>query len=264
MANRFTWNLTKNGVLSVGVLLWCCSFGTLIDRSAGKAIALDPPVNQQVIPNNSQNQLPPNVSPPNQQQSPKKTPLYRPLPTAGRYLQQFLLKNPGNQLPPATIPANPPNSENESPPVVNPPSDVPEATPPADSIIQEIRLVVKRKERRVFVYQGEQVIASYRIAVGKTGWETPVGEFRVINMEKNPIFKSFKTGRIVQPGPENPLGPRWIGIWTDGKTQLGFHGTNQEELIGKAVSHGCIRMRNRDVLKLFDKVKIGTPVMIHP
>jgi L,D-transpeptidase ErfK/SrfK len=86
----------------------------------------------------------------------------------------------------------------------------------------------------------------------------------VLTMELNPIFKSFKSGRVIPPGPDNPLGVRWIGIWTDGSTQLGFHGTNEPELIGQAVSHGCIRMMNKDVVKLYAQVKDGTPVQIVP
>ncbi|OKH34660.1 L,D-transpeptidase [Calothrix sp. HK-06] len=128
----------------------------------------------------------------------------------------------------------------------------------------EIHLVVKLRAKTVYVYRGLEIIATYSIAVGKSGWETPKGIYKVFEQEINPIFKSFKTGRIIQPGPENPLGPRWIGIWTDGKTRLGFHGTNQPELIGQAVSHGCIRMHNKDVIALFDKVKVGTVVKVEP
>jgi lipoprotein-anchoring transpeptidase ErfK/SrfK len=135
-----------------------------------------------------------------------------------------------------------------------------EIEPAAD----EIHLVVKLRAKTVYVYRGREIIATYPIAVGKSGWETPKGVYRVFEQEINPVFKSFKTGRLIQPGPENPLGPRWIGIWTDGKTRLGFHGTNQPELIGKAVSHGCIRMHNKDVIALFDKVKVGTLVKVEP
>lgn len=134
-------------------------------------------------------------------------------------------------------------------------------TEPAED---EIHLVVKLKAKVVYVYRGQEIIANYPIAVGKSGWETPKGTYHVFEQEVNPIFKSFKTGRIIQPGPENPLGPRWIGIWTDGKTRLGFHGTNQPQLIGQAVSHGCIRMHNKDVMALFDKVKVGTLVKVEP
>jgi L,D-transpeptidase ErfK/SrfK len=133
---------------------------------------------------------------------------------------------------------------------------------PNEAEVPGLRLVVKLSKRRVYVYERDKVIASYPIAVGKPGWETPTGEYKVFNMEKNPTFKSFKSGRIIKPGPDNPLGVRWIGIWTDGKTQLGFHGTNQPELIGQAVSHGCIRMLNKDVTALFEKVAIGTPVKV--
>lgn len=125
-----------------------------------------------------------------------------------------------------------------------------------------LRVVVRTKARRVYVYEGKVIVASYAIAVGKAGWETPPGKYEIFSKEVNPVFKSFKTGKTIQPGRDNPLGVRWIGFWTDGKTQLGFHGTNQPELIGQAVSHGCIRMRNKDVVALFEKVAIGTPVIV--
>jgi L,D-transpeptidase ErfK/SrfK len=156
--------------------------------------------------------------------------------------------NADDGLPIAPIPENQPNEV------------VPEVEPAPD----EIHLVVKLKAKKVYVYRGNEIIANYAIAVGKPGWETPKGTYRVFEQEINPIFKSFKTGRIIEAGAKNPLGPRWIGIWTDGKTRLGFHGTNQPELIGKAVSHGCIRMRNQDVTALYDKVKVGTVVKVEP
>jgi L,D-transpeptidase ErfK/SrfK len=140
---------------------------------------------------------------------------------------------------------------------------LPEVAPAQDES-KVVKLVLKRSERRVYVYEGEKVVSSYRVAVGKAGWETPLGTFKVLSMEENPIFKSFKSGRIIEPGPDNPLGVRWIGIWTDGKTQLGFHGTNEPELIGQAVSHGCIRMHNKDVTKLYGQVKEGTVVTVVP
>ncbi|MBW4470669.1 MAG: L,D-transpeptidase [Stenomitos rutilans HA7619-LM2] len=127
-----------------------------------------------------------------------------------------------------------------------------------------VRVVVRLSQRRVYVYRGDQVLAKYPIAIGKRGWETPTGRFQVLSKEKNPVFKNFRTGQLIYPGPDNPLGSRWIGIWTDGKTQIGFHGTNQEELLGQAVSHGCIRMRNRDVTTMFEQVPIGTAVMVEP
>ncbi|WP_448572469.1 L,D-transpeptidase, partial [Trichothermofontia sp.] len=67
---------------------------------------------------------------------------------------------------------------------------------------------------------------------------------------------------VIPPGPDNPLGPRWIGFWTDGKNFIGFHGTPNESLIGQAVSHGCVRMRNQDIQALYAQVEMGTPVVV--
>jgi lipoprotein-anchoring transpeptidase ErfK/SrfK len=133
-----------------------------------------------------------------------------------------------------------------------------------NQIGSQLRVEVRLRARRVYVYEGETVIANYPIAVGKRGWETPIGDYQIFSKEVNPTFKNFKTGVVIPPGVENPLGVRWIGFWTDGKTQIGFHGTNQPELIGEAVSHGCIRMRNKDVVSLFNRVPIGTSVIVKP
>lgn len=169
--------------------------------------------------------------------APPTTPLDIPLPTVSPNA-------------PATIPAQTP-------------AQIPIAPSPAVAPVEKaIRLVVQRGKRRVLVYRGTTVLAKYPIAVGKAGWETPIGEFKVLTKEENPIFKSFKTGMIIEAGPDNPLGVRWIGIWTDGKTQLGFHGTDQPELIGKAVSHGCMRMHNKDVVALYKFVEMGTVVKV--
>ncbi len=131
-------------------------------------------------------------------------------------------------------------------------------------IAEEIHLVVKLGEKRVYVYQGKNSIKSYPIAVGKPGYETPQGSFNIFSRQIDPTFKNFKTGAIIPPGKNNPLGNRWIGVWSDGKTQIGFHGTNRPQSIGRAVSHGCIRMHNKDVMALYEKVKIGTLVQIVP
>lgn len=128
--------------------------------------------------------------------------------------------------------------------------------------ISETRLTIKLSERRVYVYQGDRVQARYPIAIGKAGWETPTGNFRVIQKIEDPAWEHPWTGEVIPPGPNNPLGTRWIAFWTDGKNSIGFHGTPNERLIGQAVSHGCIRMRNRDVVALYELVKIGTPVIV--
>ena len=126
------------------------------------------------------------------------------------------------------------------------------------------KLVVDLSERRVYVYRGKQVQKSYVVAIGQAGWETPVGNFRVGQLQQNPVWHHPITKVAVAPGPKNPLGARWIGFWSNNRYQIGFHGTNQEHLLGTAVSHGCLRMRNEDIVALYDRIAIGTPVQVQP
>jgi L,D-transpeptidase ErfK/SrfK len=126
------------------------------------------------------------------------------------------------------------------------------------------RIVLKLRQRRVYVYDGDKQVASYHVAVGKRGWETPTGRFQVIKKVRNPAWKNPWNGGIGEPGPDSVLGERWIGFWTDGKQTIGFHGTPGEHLIGRAVSHGCVRMRNADIRTMFELVEIGTPVIVQP
>ncbi|MFM7474691.1 MAG: L,D-transpeptidase [Microcystis aeruginosa] len=145
---------------------------------------------------------------------------------------------------------------------LNPPISLVNSLPATTVTRTETRLLLNLKKRRVFVYQGQKIIASYRVAIGRPGWETPTGQFRVIQMVREPVWEHPFTGQLVPSGKNNPLGARWIGFWTDGANFIGFHGTPQENLIGRAVSHGCVRMRDRDIKALFEKVKIGTSVIV--
>ncbi|KAB8320104.1 L,D-transpeptidase [Tolypothrix campylonemoides VB511288] len=124
------------------------------------------------------------------------------------------------------------------------------------------QLIVDLSDRRVYVQRGDLVIASYPIAVGKKGWETPTGSFQVMYRQLNPIWRHPITGKIFSSGADSPLGDRWIGFWSDGRNQIGFHGTPDEEVIGSAISHGCLRMRNPDVRLLYNQVSLGTPVEV--
>ncbi|MEH1765416.1 MAG: L,D-transpeptidase [Nostoc sp.] len=124
------------------------------------------------------------------------------------------------------------------------------------------QVVVDLSDRRTYVYVGDEVIASYPIAVGKKGWETPTGSFQVIHMRHYPIWRHPITGKVFQAGTDSPLGDRWIGFWSDGRNEIGFHGTPDIDLVGTAVSHGCLRMRNSDVRLLYEQVTIGTTVVV--
>jgi lipoprotein-anchoring transpeptidase ErfK/SrfK len=132
----------------------------------------------------------------------------------------------------------------------------------ATTISNERRLVIDLSDRRVYVYQTGQIIASFPLGVGKKGWETPLGNFEVIHMQLHPAWKHPITGKVFEAGPDSPLGDRWVGFWSDGHNEIGFHGTPDDSLVGTAVSHGCLRMRNPDVRMLYEKVKIGTPVEV--
>lgn len=130
---------------------------------------------------------------------------------------------------------------------------------------QEIHLLLKLNERKLYVYRGDSLQASYPVAIGKPGWETPTGKFKIIHMVQNPAWENpFVPNREIVPprSSNNPLGERWIGFWTDGKDEIGFHGTPSVKSVGQAVSHGCVRMYNKDVRKLYEFVEIGTPVLV--
>lgn len=130
------------------------------------------------------------------------------------------------------------------------------------NVANNSRLVVDLSDRRSYVYRNERLSASYPVAIGKEGWQTPTGSFKVLQMKKNPAWRHPLTGEVVRKSVNNPLGSRWIGFWSDGRSQIGFHGTNDEQLVGKAVSHGCLRMENQDIEKIYEQVAVGTPVIV--
>lgn len=130
--------------------------------------------------------------------------------------------------------------------------------------VRQIRLLLKLNERRVYVYDGDRLKTSYPVAVGRAGWETPTGQFRVIAMLKNPGWTNPFTGEVLPPGADNPLGERWIAFWTDGQNDIGFHGTPNRESVGQAASHGCVRMFNEHIRELFEWVEPGTVVTVEP
>jgi lipoprotein-anchoring transpeptidase ErfK/SrfK len=128
--------------------------------------------------------------------------------------------------------------------------------------VMKTQVVVDLSDRRTYVYAGDLVIASYPIAIGKQGWETPTGSFEVGHMQHDPIWRHPITGKIFPAGTDSPLGERWIGFWSDGRNEIGFHGTPDIHLLGTAISHGCLRMRNADVRLLYEQVKVGTLVTV--
>jgi lipoprotein-anchoring transpeptidase ErfK/SrfK len=107
---------------------------------------------------------------------------------------------------------------------------------------------------------------SYPIAIGQPAYPTPTGLYSISSMQVDPVWSvpnSPWTGELagttVAGGTaENPLKARWLGI-TDG---VGFHGTDAVSSLGTAASHGCLRMSVPEVIDLYDRVDVGTPVYI--
>jgi lipoprotein-anchoring transpeptidase ErfK/SrfK len=126
-------------------------------------------------------------------------------------------------------------------------------------------ITIDRAAFRLRVYSHLRFVKSYRIAVGQQGLQTPAGLYHVQNKVVNPSwqvpFSSWTgslAGQIIPPGPDDPLKARWLGIFKG----AGIHGTDETWSIGHAVSHGCVRMTIPDVIDLYDRVKVGTPVYI--
>jgi lipoprotein-anchoring transpeptidase ErfK/SrfK len=117
------------------------------------------------------------------------------------------------------------------------------------------RIVVSIPDRKLAVLEGDRVVRIFETAVGAPATPSPAGVYKIVNSIEDPTW--YTKGRTVAPGPHNPLGTRWLGLSVKG---YGIHGTNVPSSIGKNASHGCIRMRNRDVEQLFKMVAVGDQV----
>lgn len=126
-----------------------------------------------------------------------------------------------------------------------------------------LKVVIDRSSFTLTLYRHGAVVKRYGIAVGTAEYPTPAGEFAVQTKVVDPTWvppdsEWAKDAKITEPGPDNPLGTRWMAI----NGTIGIHGTNAPSSIGSAASHGCIRMRMPDVEELFELVEIGTPVTV--
>ncbi len=120
---------------------------------------------------------------------------------------------------------------------------------------------ISKSRHLVTLYDGEQILFQEKAATGKSEDLTPAGTFQVIAKLENPWYspKGISGG-----SPNNPLGTRWLGLSVPGTSgeKYGIHGTNNPSSIGKDVSLGCIRLENKHVEWLFDRVPLGTKVVI--
>ena len=139
---------------------------------------------------------------------------------------------------------------------------------PVAAEIANPSIVVNIPSRTLTLFADGKPIKVYNVGIGTKENKTPIGDFDVKAKEKNPVWikppqentNSQSRGDLVviESGPDNPLGYRWIEF--DGV--YGIHGTNKPESIGGYVSNGCVRMIESDVEDLYEKVQVGTPVKI--
>lgn len=134
-----------------------------------------------------------------------------------------------------------------------------EEKPEAQSTRQIVsrQIVVSLADRKLALVEDGEVKKVYPVAIGKATTPSPTGSFTIVNRVTNPTY--YHPGQVVEPGPQNPLGTRWIGLNQKG---YGIHGTNAPKSIGKAASHGCIRMAKKDLEELFEIVRPGDVVEI--
>jgi murein L,D-transpeptidase YcbB/YkuD len=120
------------------------------------------------------------------------------------------------------------------------------------------QVIVTIPDRKLALIEDGRLVKVYPVAVGRASSASPTGRFRIRERLTNPTY--YAPGTVIPPGPANPLGPRWIGLSSKG---YGIHGTNEPRSIGQAASHGCVRMHNRDVTDLFERVRAGDFVELH-
>jgi len=160
-----------------------------------------------------------------------------------------------------------------APQVANDIPDEPEQKPDPNSepaVAAKTSVKVDVKTNMLGVFEGDKIIAAYPVTIGSTQTATPIGEWKVRGVANLPTFRydermlkrgeRSKNFHILPPGPNSPVGVVWIAL---NKRGIGIHGTDDPDTIGQAVSHGCIRLANWDVVRLAAKVKAGVQVSVH-
>ena len=131
-------------------------------------------------------------------------------------------------------------------------------------------IVVDTDNRYLYYVLPEGKAIRYGVTVGEDA-QSWAGVAKIGNMTEWPSWtptagEHLRLGPLpnfVPGGPQNPMGARAMYLYSGGKdTLFRIHGTNQPEYIGQAISSGCIRMTNEDVIDLYRRVKVGTPVVV--
>ncbi len=126
-------------------------------------------------------------------------------------------------------------------------------------------LTLERASYTLRFWKDLKLVKSYTVAVGQVGLETPAGLYHIQDKQVDPTWNvpnsswaGSLAGQSIPPGPSNPLKARWMGIFNG----AGIHGTDETYSLGSAASHGCVRMSIPDVIDLYDRVDVGTPIYI--
>lgn len=130
-------------------------------------------------------------------------------------------------------------------------------------------IYISTKDKMLDLYENKNLIASFPITPGSKTLPAPPGRWTIVGVVTLPDFRwdeeMLQHGRRsanafeIPPGPNNPVGVLWTGL---NKTGIGIHGTNTPETIGRAASHGCIRLANWDAIRFSGMVTKGMPVTI--
>jgi lipoprotein-anchoring transpeptidase ErfK/SrfK len=129
-----------------------------------------------------------------------------------------------------------------------------------------VYLTVDRSTFQLKLWENLELAKTYTVAIGAEGFDTPTGEYAIQDKAVDPTWNvpdsdwaGDLAGTTVPGGsPDNPLKARWMGIY-DG---AGIHGTDDTASLGSAASHGCVRMSVADVIDLYPRVPVGTPIYI--
>ena len=127
-------------------------------------------------------------------------------------------------------------------------------------------LTADRSTFKLRLFKDLKLRKTYGIAVGAAGHGTPAGRFRITNKQVNPAWHvpnspwaGALAGQVIPGGaPNNPLKARWLGV----TGAVGIHGTGEPWSIGSRASKGCLRMKVPDVIDLYPRVPVGTPILI--
>ncbi|MEO6872449.1 MAG: L,D-transpeptidase [Chthoniobacterales bacterium] len=141
---------------------------------------------------------------------------------------------------------------------------------PRNPALAARQIFIDIRENFLEVREGDKLVAEFPITPGSKTLPAPQGIWKILGIAVLPWFRhdegmlmhGVRTSNFynIPPGPNNPVGILWMGL---NKPGIGIHGTNNPETIGRAGSHGCIRMANWDAVRIKDLVTVGTKVTIY-